>query len=192
MSHQRVQVARDHVQTLIGSSPHRAVVELIWNALDAGGRLVDVTLRQNQLGGIATIEVADEGRGIPPEELPAAFGNIGDSPKLRQKTNADGREYHGREGKGRFRALCLAPRPRWETTYKDKDGNLRTYSITLSRTDPDFYDDTEPKLATRTKTGTRVVLEGVDSGQNPSATAPTKVYIVARALPAPRGADADR
>ena len=105
MTHRKVEVARDHVKTLIGTSARRAVVELIWNALDAGGRIVDVTLRKNDLSSIETIEVADEGPGIRPDELPEAFGSIGDSKKVRERTNPEGRDYHGREGKGRFRAL---------------------------------------------------------------------------------------
>ncbi len=164
MTHNKVEVARDHVQTLIGGSPYKAVVELVWNALDAGGPLVDVTLRANDLSSIDTIEVADQGRGIPPEELPEAFGKIGNSKKARERENPDGRGYHGKEGKGRFKALCLCPRARWETAYADKDGKVWTYSISLSRTDPEFYDDTEAKAAPRKKTGTRVVLEGVDNG----------------------------
>ncbi len=165
MSHRKVEVARDHVKSLIGGSPLKAVVELIWNSLDAGGPLVDVTLRANDLSSIDTIEVTDQGPGIPPDELPEAFGKIGNSKKVRERTNPDGRDYHGKEGKGRFKALCLCPRAIWETTYRDKDGQLWTYSISLSRTEPDFYDDAEPKAATGRKTGTRVVLEGVDNGQ---------------------------
>jgi DNA topoisomerase VI subunit B len=104
MSH-KVEVARDHVQTLIGGSPFKAVVELIWNALDAGVPLVDVTLRANDLSSIDTIEVADQGPGIPPEELPEAIGKIGNSKKVRERENPDGRDNHGKEGKGRFKAL---------------------------------------------------------------------------------------
>lgn len=164
MSHHKVEVASDHVQTLIGGSPYKAVVELIWNALDAGGPLVDVTLRANGLSSIDTIEIADHGPGIPPEELPEAFGKIGNSKKVRERENPDGRGYHGKEGKGRFKALCLCPHAKWETTFADKDGKAWTYSISLSRTEPDFFDDTAPKGAARKKTGTRVVLEGVDNG----------------------------
>lgn len=166
MSQHKVEVARDHVQTLIGNSPLKAVIELIWNGLDAGGQVVDVTLRENDLGSVDTIEVADEGPGIPPHELKEGFGSIGNSKKVRERTNPAGREYHGREGKGRFRALFLCPHVRWETTYADLDGKYWSYSISLTRTEPDFFDDTEPKPTTRKKTGTRVVLEGLDKGQN--------------------------
>ena len=54
MSRLKLQVGPDHVNRQIGKSPQRAVFELIWNALDAGGSLVNVTLRVNNFGAIDT------------------------------------------------------------------------------------------------------------------------------------------
>ena len=163
MPRRKVQVGRDHVQRLMGTSPQKAIEELIWNALDAGGNRVEVTLRMNDLGAVERLTVADRGPGIRPDELERAFGAIGNSLKVEKKTNPDNRAYHGREGKGRFKALSLCPTAVWETTYSD-NGPPRTYTITVTRDDPEYYDPSEPQPAEEATTGTRVHLDGLDRG----------------------------
>ena len=140
MARKRVKVGRDHVQGLIGTSPQKAIEELIWNALDAGGDRVEVKLRFNAMSALDRLEVIDRGPGIQPAELDRAFGNIGNSIKAQQPTNADGRAYHGWEGKGRFKALALSPVAVWETAFRD-NATIRKFQITLRRDEPDFFDD---------------------------------------------------
>ncbi len=163
MTRKRVKVGRDHVQRLIGTSPQKAIEELIWNAFDAGGNRVEVKLRFNNMSGVDRLDIIDWGPGILPTELDRAFGNIGNSIKAQKQTNPDDRAYHGREGKGRFKALGLSPVAVWETAFRD-DGTIRKYRITLRRDEPDYFDATDPADSKAKSTGTRVILDGLDKG----------------------------
>jgi Histidine kinase-, DNA gyrase B-, and HSP90-like ATPase len=61
-----LEAADDHVQVLAHEGdPVRAVVELIWNCLDADAHRVTVQLRRNDLDGVDGVTVTDEPRHEP-------------------------------------------------------------------------------------------------------------------------------
>jgi hypothetical protein len=98
-----------------------ALAELIWNALDADAKLVEVDWTENELMGVETIVVSDDGHGIAfDEKRPEAhpFMTLGDSAKHTVDHHSPtGRILHGRFGKGRLRALALGGVITWDTTF---------------------------------------------------------------------------
>jgi hypothetical protein len=127
-THYTIQVAPDHVQRLCGGTPSRAISELVWNSLDADATRVQVTTLDNELG-TATLIVRDNGHGIPYRNIKELFVNLGGSWKAQAtKTKQRGRALHGKEGKGRFKALALGRVSEWIITYKE-DNEFHRYTV---------------------------------------------------------------
>lgn len=106
-----LQAVDDHVARLARESdPVRAVVELIWNAVDAEATEVVAEVDcETELGAIQRVTVSDNGHGISADEIDATFGRIGGSWKrLASKTKNGKRGLHGSLGQGP--SPCLRPR----------------------------------------------------------------------------------
>ena len=102
--------------------PILAAAELIWNAVDADANRVDVILHDDALGGLSSIEVADNGHGIPYAEAEDLFSRFGGSWKQGgHRSHEQRRILHGKEGRGRFRAFALGRVVDWNTS-PPKDG----------------------------------------------------------------------
>ncbi|MCC7389208.1 MAG: ATP-binding protein [Phycisphaerales bacterium] len=157
-----VDLTQDHIERQSRCSPERALEELIWNALDAGGASVEVRFEVDNMTSVSAVEVRDHGVGIPFSQKDRAFGSIGESVKLNQRTTPEGRALHGSEGRGRFKALVLGTVATWETTYKEHEA-FKKYSITVKRSNQRVYSYTDPVPAPG-PSGTRVRVEGIDSG----------------------------
>lgn len=122
----------DHVERLAHeNAPVRAIVELIWNAIDAEAPTVAVELEHDDtLGGITKTIVTDTGHGIDRDELDSTFGRIGGSWKrLATKTKNDKRGLHGERGEGRLRAFALGSRVTWSSHSVDASGVLHRVEV---------------------------------------------------------------
>lgn len=154
----------DFVQRLAHENdPVKAVVELVWNSLDADAHEVAVTLRRNEADGVIGVEVIDDGHGMAPEDVSSAFKWIGNSWKrtaLRSK--GEQRPLHGRFGQGRLRAFALGSQIAWETTANSLDDKRFRTVVRANAASRNDFDASDP-VATDADPGTRFVASGRDS-----------------------------
>lgn len=124
-----VKVKDDHLEALAKTKPMTALAELLWNALDAEATEVRVEFTSNDLGGLESIRIVDNGSGLHYEDALIVFGNLGGSWKRQGfKTHAKKRMLHGKYGKGRFRAFSLGNDVCWKSTYHEA-GDAYSYTI---------------------------------------------------------------
>lgn len=138
-----VSLSENHLKRVSQCDPTHALVELIWNGLDAGATKVDVIIDENPMGGINEIKIKDNGSGISAEILNSAFGSLGDSHKTKQNVNSRGHRVHGSLGEGRFKAYSLGNKVQWTT--KSEAGrvteilgnvtNIRKFSVASKKDD---------------------------------------------------------
>lgn len=121
----KVDVADEHLKRFSQSNPLDAIIELIWNSIDAGSTLIKVNINRNAVEGIESIEVVDNGFGIKFDEVESTFGKLGKSQKQSDHFNPRGKRYHGSLGEGRFKAYSLGNQIEW----KSKDHSSKRISI---------------------------------------------------------------
>ena len=137
----------------------RAVVELVWNAIDAEATQVDIVIKRSPTGAIDEVHVIDNGHGIASTEVESTFGRIGGSwKKLAAKSKNNKRTLHGELGEGRLRAFALGSRVTWSSRSISVTNELEAVTISGSRNQRDrFTWDARPATADQRTTGTIVV-----------------------------------
>lgn len=160
----QLEAGDDLVQRLAHESdPVRAVIELVWNGLDADAHEVAITLHRNEADGVSAVEVRDDGHGMVPAEIASAFGRIGESWKrtaLRSK--GEQRPLHGRYGQGRLRAFALGTEVAWKSVAKDIDGARVKSEVRANAVSRKDFDISEP-MPSDEALGTRFLASGRES-----------------------------
>lgn len=156
-------VEKDHIESLTRANGITAISELIWNSLDADSSIINIDYRKNMLDGIDTLSITDNGLGIEYTKAQEVFGRLGGSEKKNKSTSPSGRQYHGKEGKGRYKALALGDLVTFTSTFRNLDAS-KEFSITIDRnnlTHSEFSDlKTLPKNDERT--GFKVFIQNVN------------------------------
>ena len=113
----------DHTMaSYINGSSFEALTQIIHNSLDADASLVKISVKRNGLGAIEWVRVIDNGSGIkqPNKDNPMdPFLRRGYSEKKCGQTNIFNRNYHGKNGEGRFKSYALGAQVEWISKRED-------------------------------------------------------------------------
>ena len=144
-----------------------ALAELVWNAIDADAKNVQVDWHENQMMGVESIVIQDDGHGIATDKdfTSHPFASLGDSAKHTvSHQSPEGRILHGRFGKGRVRALALGGVIDWDTCFPKTDKTNQRYNI-RSVVGEASLTLTTPKNSKK-QTGTKVTVSHVSEKGN--------------------------
>lgn len=114
--------------------------------MDADASRVDIEIEVDEIA-MRSVTVRDNGHGIPHEEIKQLFGSIGGSWKRHgNRSKGKKRILHGKEGKGRLKALALGRSAEWTIRYRNDGGKgeLLSYHVSLLRDDLVDVRVTEP------------------------------------------------
>lgn len=115
---ERISTHDKHLDIYKNGDSFDGLTQIIYNSLDANASEVEIFISENELSGIETIKVVDNGTGIPAPDKKNPkdpFLNLGYSNKRISDQNAFGRNIHGKAGEGRFKAYTLGQNLEWKT-----------------------------------------------------------------------------
>jgi hypothetical protein len=125
----------DFAGKLAAGRPVQAIAELIWNGLDAEATRIKVTAETDELR-LRSVTVDDNGHGMSHQEAECYFKNLGGSWKKSSGGSKNGlRHLHGKEGRGRLRALGIGRVAEWSIVGRNGEGQLETFQVTIIRDD---------------------------------------------------------
>ena len=132
------------------------IIEYILNGFEAGATVVSIFAEpySQELTALKKLEVIDNGHGISFETREETFGSFLISQKEKNiffdRVN---------KGKGRYTFSNICSKVQWTTVY-EKEGKHYKYTITISNTERDYCDYTEPE-ETIENTGATVTFLGI-------------------------------
>jgi hypothetical protein len=145
-------IAFEHLGSQKYSNSTTAIGELVANALDAQATRVEIDVTPNDLGGVESVTIQDNGKGISPEELAGRFVVVGVEP--RNGGSAVGR--FGRFGVGRLAVHRLGTMSRWVTVAETKKGKRVRSCFTLRSDDQSSLKIDEEAATGSTPLGTHI------------------------------------
>jgi hypothetical protein len=116
-------IGSEHLGKRLYPTSTRALCELVSNAFDAEAARVEVVLDENELGGIGSVTVRDDGHGISPEAIEQRFVKVGVAP--------DPDALFGRLGIGRLAVLRIGSLSQWTSVSRDAQGRRISVTFTL-------------------------------------------------------------
>ena len=144
---------KKHFKTM---EPHRAIFEYVWNGFDARAHNVNIKLNRNELGGLESISIIDDGDGIDLSNLSNSFQKFNESNKK------DDEDMHGSHGRGRLAFHKLANEAVWYTKWQGKDAKISITADAISKYEGEIIPiEHQLKQLSNLKSGTSVILSSL-------------------------------
>ncbi|WP_232825320.1 ATP-binding protein [Salinicola sp. RZ23] len=140
--------------------PFNAIAEYIWNGFDAGANTVCVDFDVNDLGGLSSLSITDNGSGIDFKELDNKFIPVLSSEK--RDLNDGGVVYsltHGKNGLGRLTFHKFCESATWDTIYRE-GGQAYWYYVSIHSSSVANYNNGQPQPTSK-ETGTVVSFKNI-------------------------------
>lgn len=129
-----ITVEQDHIESLTRASGINAISELIWNSLDADSTEIRINYKKNALGKYEELTIEDNGHAINYSDAEDVFKKIGGSAKKQKSVSPNGRAFHGKEGKGRYKAFAIGDLVKFESIYTS-NAKSNKININIDRND---------------------------------------------------------
>ncbi len=107
--------------------PIHAIYELVWNGLDANCNIVNIEVTHNNLSGLDSILIVDDGEGIDVENFKNNFEKFNES--LKKKDD----DKRGSHGKGRLAFHKLSEKAIWYTKRKTYNAKITIKSSAIKK-----------------------------------------------------------
>lgn len=144
---------KKHFKTM---EPHRAIFEYVWNGFDARAHNVNINLNRNELGGLESISIIDDGDGVDLSNLSNSFQKFNESNKK------DDDDMHGSHGRGRLAFHKLAKDAIWFTKWKGRSAKICISADTISHYIGEFINqNNQYEKLKNIKSGTCVILNSI-------------------------------
>lgn len=165
MTRRTLGTANDFVYKLTRCKPIEGLLELLWNSLDADATKISINYSVDAIQSLVDITISDNGIGMSLKRAEEEFNKLGGSHKKFELKSPTGRDYHGSEGKGRYKALSIGTLIDFYSTYYDETLNkYYKFKITLDSNDLNGFDiDDEPQKVQGTNiiTGVKIVIHNI-------------------------------
>lgn len=157
-------VEKDHIESLTKSNGINAITELIWNSLDADSTIIEIEYSPNSLGNYSYIKIKDNGHGLTYDKAQEVFGKLGGSEKKLLTQSPNGRVFHGKEGKGRYKSLALGDLVEFKSIYKN-NGHFEKFTVKVDRNQLSYSEISDLKQLKKGNynTGFEVEIQNIDT-----------------------------
>lgn len=143
-------------------TPYQSLVEYVWNGFDAKATALEINFIADEMGGVAQIEIKDNGYGIAQNLLKEKFEPFFESKKKTEsKSPKNNSVLHGKNGIGRLTFFTFARHAQWRTVFAQEEKNF-FYDIYANAETINLYSGTNAaKRETSEQTGTAVRFSGI-------------------------------